>query len=199
MSHNYFSATVPFNSTEAQIKKAVVSSCYGYNGERERMMSDIASDMSVKIIKGCYTEQEARDLLDSNDDFFWSGFIKAVPFCYSENKKTKDFERRIYEAKKKKSEYIANHRVADQKAAFIGCPECKSKINRSFYEEAKRRNAYMIDYCPVCRADMLSETAKKTLKGYNDKIIALSKDLEAEKKRLAQKPTHYLAMCGIHD
>lgn len=198
MSHNYFSAVVPINSTPAQIKAEVVANCYGYNGESECTFEEEALGMGVKIVKGCYTKQEAYDLLHDNDDFYWGGFIKAVPFCYSENKKTKDFERRIAETRKKKSEYIASHRVADQKAAFIGCPECKSKINRSFYEEAKKRSLYMIDYCPVCRASMLSETAKKTLKGYDDKVKALEKDLEAERKRLAQKPTHYLAMCGMH-
>lgn len=198
MSREYFSAVVPINSTPAQIKAEVVSNCYGYSGECEETFQEKASRMKVVIEKGCYTEKEAEEIFEKNDDFYWSGFIKAVPFCYSENKKTKDFERRIAETRKKKSEYIASHRVADQKAAFIGCPECKSKINRSYFEEAKRRSVYMVDTCPVCRASMLSETAKKTLKGYDDKVKALEKDLEAERKRLAQKPTHYLAMCGMH-
>ena len=199
MSHNYFSAIVPYNSSETQIKKAVVANCYGWNGERECMMSEIASDMGVKVLRGCYTEQEAKDLLDDDDDFYWGGYIKAVPFCRVDNKKTKDLERRIVETRKKSQEYIANHRVADQKAAFIGCPDCKSKIAKMYFEGLKKQSVYMIDRCPVCHTSMLSETAKKTLKGYDDKIKTLEKELEVEKKRLSNKPTHYLAMCGIHD
>lgn len=200
MSHNYFSAVVPITATESQIKRAVVNNCYGYNGEAECMMSDIAARMGVRIIGGCRTEKEAEELLDSNDDFYWGGYIKAVPFCKaSDNKKTLDLYRRIGETEQKEKDYLASHRVADQKAAFIGCPECKSKIAKVYFENQKQSYLYKVDRCPVCNASMASETVKKTLQGYRDKIEALNKELEAERKRISEKPTHYLAMCGIHD
>lgn len=197
MSHNYFSAVVPINSTAAQIKKAVVESCYGWNGEAERSMASIAAGMDVNITKGCYTEKEAKDIFESNDDFYWGGYIKAIPFCRTKtSKKMDDLERRMHETRVKHNAYFAAHRVADQKAAYIGCPDCGSKINKDYFVRNKSRG---VDACPVCNANLASETTKKTLAGYLQKIKELETQLEAEKKKSADKPTHYLCVCGIHD
>ena len=199
MSHVYFSAIVPIKSTENQIRVAVINNTDGYNGEREETNADTVAGMGVRILRGCYTYEEAKELLNSNDDFYWGYYIKAIPFCNPCNKKTEDLTRRISETEKKTQAYIAAHRVANQKAAFIGCPECKSKIARFYFEDAKKSNLYRTDYCPVCRASMLSDTSKKTLKSYEDKIKSLNKELQTEKKRLCEKPTHYLAMAGVHN
>ena len=197
MSHNYFTAVVPAKATASQMKDAVVSNCDGWNKERHCSMEEIAKGMGVNVLKGCYTEKEAYDLFHSNDDFYWGGYIKAIPFCRTATtKKMQDLERRIEETRQKHTNYLAAHRVADQKAAFIGCPDCGSKINRNYFVERRTLGA---DWCPVCNANLASETTKNTLKGYMQKIKELETQLEAEKKKNSGSVTHYLCVCGIHD
>jgi len=198
MAHNYFYATVPIKASDTAIINAVAEDAGGeWNGESECTFSSQILGMHVVRKKGCYTEKEAHDIIRSNDDFYWGGYITAVPFCkVTTNKKISDLERRIEETRQKSVKYFSEHRVGDFKSAFIGCPDCKSKINRTYFEKLKNNTSR--DLCPVCRTDLASDTTKETLKKYSEKINTLLDEIEAEKKRLTKSPTHYLACAGLH-
>lgn len=197
MSHNYFYATMPINAKDGDIRAAVMDSCgYEWNGESERYMYEVVAAMNVRRMSGCYTRKEAERIIKDNDDFYWGGYIKAVPFYEGSNKKIVDLERRIKETQEKYDKYLAAHRVGDYKALFVGCPECQSKIARFYFENNKTKAEK--DRCPVCHADMASDTTKKTLQRYRGKVNELKKEKEAELKKLAKKPTHFLAVAGVH-
>lgn len=95
------------------------------------------------------------------------------------SKKMEDLKRRIAETQQKYTDYTNSHMVYDQKAAYIGCDKCGSKINREYL---KGNN-----YCPVCHADMRSATVLNTLNGYLKKVKELSAQLKEETKKQAEK------------
>lgn len=96
---------------------------------------------------------------------------------HSEAKETKrmtEIRARIQETRDKMTVYRREHSVTNFKAEFIGCPNCGSKISRKYLRA---------DNCPVCRADMRSETTKKTLAGYEAKIRDLNAQIEQERRK----------------
>lgn len=195
--HNYYTTVVSINATDKEIVKELASTCEGeYNHEAEEFMSNIIKNMDVVKVKGTHTRKEAEELLNKNDDFYWGHYVKAVPFATGMNSKIKTLKRRIEETVEKKTKYISEHRVGDFKSAFIGCPSCQSKINKDYF--VKTKNSKRLDSCPVCGELIMSETMKKTLKGYDDKIAMLDKELESEIKKSISKPTNYLVIAGIH-
>lgn len=195
--HNYYESIVSIKATDKQIINELASQCdHEYNYEAEEMMSDIIRGMNVVRKKGNYTEEEAKEILTKDDDFYWGQYIKAVPFSRCNNAKVKALQKRIDETRSKYDKYINEHRVGDFKSAFIGCPECLSKINKKYF--IKLKETTQLDKCPVCHASMMSETMKKTLDGYKEKIKALEKEQEAEKKKNLKSPTHYMIIAGIH-
>ena len=104
----------------------------------------------------------------------------------AESKGIKELKRRIDLECEKKIRYGLDNNVKAQKADYIGCRKCGSKINKT-YIQANR--------CPVCDFDLRSDTFKKRMAGYQEKIDKLTKELNEEKKKNAAKaPVKYLVM-----
>lgn len=100
---------------------------------------------------------------------------------HSEAKETKrmtEIRTRIRETREKANAYSAEHAVTSFKAEYIGCSVCGSKVARKYLRSS---------VCPVCRADMRSETTKKTLESYETKIRDLNDQLERERRKQAGK------------
>lgn len=98
-------------------------------------------------------------------------------FDYSRAKETKkisEYRAKIEETRAKQGEYAREHSVMKQKAAFIGCGKCGSKIAKEYLRS---------EYCPVCRTDMRSKTTIETLDRYQKKIDGLWKKIEEEKEK----------------
>ena len=104
----------------------------------------------------------------------------------NETKRIIELKEKIKSESKKKIRYSLDNNVKDQKADFIGCHKCGSKINKT-YIQANR--------CPVCNNDLRSDTFKKRMANYQEKIDKLTKELNEEKKKNAAKaPIKYLVM-----
>lgn len=73
-----------------------------------------------------------------------------------------------------------NNQIAAQtfKAQFVGCRGCGSKLNKKYIKS---------NICPVCRADMRSDTTLARLSGYREKINKLCDELRKEEQKLATK------------
>lgn len=104
----------------------------------------------------------------------------------NKTKRIIELKEKIKSESKKKIRYSLDNNVKDQKADFIGCRKCGSKINKT-YIHANR--------CPVCNNDLRSDTFKKRMACYQEKIDKLTKELNEEKKKNAAKaPIKYLVM-----
>lgn len=131
-------------------------------------------------------EKAAKEYLDSAEmSKYWRNTNVAVQYYDTVEgkitKKMEDLERRIKETEDKTVKYASEHAVSKFKADFIGCPECKSKIAKRFISSSDR--------CPLCHADLRSETTIKTMNGYYTKIKQLQKQLAEEKKKTEKKGT----------
>lgn len=87
-----------------------------------------------------------------------------------QTKKQLDLERRIKETEQKYIEYNNKHSIKMLSSDFIGCKECGSRLKRELLHS---------EYCPLCRNDLRSKTTIDTLKGYQNKIKKLQKELDA--------------------
>lgn len=110
------------------------------------------------------------------DEYSWNrNYSIVIPFLdvqkVKETSKMKKIKERIEAEEKKYEEYAAKHSVLTFKAAYISCPMCGSKLNREYLKN---------DMCPICRADMRSDTTQKTLARYTERI----RELKNERKKL---------------
>ena len=98
-------------------------------------------------------------------------------YDFSNTKETKtisEAREKINETTAKAAEYAKAHSVKNQKAAFIGCAKCGSKISKEYLRG---------ESCPVCRNDLRSKTVLDTLVKYNAKVNALLEKIKKEKEK----------------
>lgn len=175
------------NTLTKKVQKTLASRFAGErNYERAgELYSEDVEDYPVKFVESrAASYDEASKILDSYEDEAHFG-CKIVAVSYSVPNKTKkaaDIRRRIEETETKLTTYLLSHSLAKKKAEFFSCPECRSRIARRIYELGGRleNNGEKFDVCPVCGAVMNSETDKKTVEGYKEKIKRLKKELRVE-------------------
>ena len=160
-----FAENTSEKSMTSEVLSAVSQSGDGYGTESIRF------DQSTV----CKSYDDAVDWINRHDrGGFYSGV--AVRFYdYGEVKPTKKMEQiqeRIRKTQKNLDDYITAHSIKNLKASFIGCPNCGSKL---------RRDLIKSECCPLCNTDLLSETTRDNIKGYQEKIRALFDQLENER------------------
>lgn len=141
-----------------------------------------------KMIFSSY--EEAEKVLEGKRSEWSRNYTGYVAFrdleSVNKTKRIIELKEKIESESEKKIRYSLDNNVKDQKADFIGCHKCGSKINKT-YIQANR--------CPVCDFDLRSDTFKKRLTGYQQKIDKLVQELNEEKKKNTQKaPVKYLVM-----
>lgn len=97
---------------------------------------------------------------------------------------------RIVKNNTAREEYIKNNNVTKQKASFITCSNCKSKINKEYI----RTNS-----CPVCRTSMLSATVQNRIqKFYNDSKELQKQITELQAKNKLKAPIKWCVKVEVH-
>lgn len=127
------------------------------------------------------TEEKAVDFIDDYcGDKFYAGC--AVKFYdYTNVKSTAkiiELRNKISENNKKKIEYIKQNSVKNQKAAYIGCRSCGSKLNKD-----KLRG----ESCPLCYSDLRSATVLNRINGFDKKKDELLSKIETEQIKQKKK------------
>lgn len=128
------------------------------------------------------TKEEAHEAIERLDNGWYDDH--AVLFRDSESimKKTKrmeTLEARIEAEYKKKSAYANDHKITNRKSAFLTCPHCNSKIALAYYRGTH--------FCPVCGADLYSNTVIIRLDKFDTKIKELQNELEQEEREAAKR------------
>ena len=77
-----------------------------------------------------------------------------------------------------KQKYNTEHSVLNQKAKFIGCKNCGSKLSKEHL-----RN----DFCPLCRKDLRADYILDKLKWYDQKIAECDKKYANLEKKQQDK------------
>lgn len=124
--------------------------------------------------------QAASDFISQNDKGWYDCLavkFKDMPKGKS-TKKLDELKEKLkvaYNEFEKLNNYVA---AKDFKSEFIGCKNCGSKINREYIKS---------NLCPVCKADMRSETTQKRLEAMRAKVNKLRNDIKDEERKLAEK------------
>ena len=131
-------------------------------------------------VKPLESYEEAKNFIENRDKGWYDDH--AVRYKdYSNAVKTKkmaEYEQKKMQLVKDKQAYAKEHSVKNFKAKLVGCPKCESKLNKSYLWG---------DSCPLCRAELRSETTMNKLKWYDDKIKEYANRIEEEKKKQAKK------------
>ena len=126
------------------------------------------------------SRSDAEAFIDRVDRHDYDGI--AVKFLdYSEvkdSKKITELRSKIAETVKKKDEYIKEHSVKNQKAAFIGCSSCLSKLNKE-----KLRG----EHCPLCNTDLRSPSTLERIASFHKRVEEYSAKIEQEQKKEKSK------------
>lgn len=144
------------------------------------------------------SEDEARDAIDRMDNGWYDDHAVLFKDTSGLTKKTKrmdTIEARIKETKDKKADYIQKHQITNRTSDTITCPKCRSRISLAYYHGTH--------YCPVCGAELYSQTVQNAIKRYDDKVAELEKEMQAEQKKAAQKvlskaPVKWLVKFEFH-
>lgn len=127
--------------------------------------------------KVCDTEADAHDYIKSVD----KGWYDQIAVRYRvpiETAKVKGLRNRLNEARKNASEINAVIHYSTVKAAFVSCPNCKSKISRPYIKS---------NFCPVCRADLRPATVLARVKKAAQKCLDLEDKLRQAEREAAKK------------
>ncbi len=121
------------------------------------------------------------------EEFLYSKFEEDCRCSYSctyilhRNNVVDKLQKRLDAEKKKLEEYTKAHSVVSFKSAFIGCPECGSKLAREYLKRMKTER------CPLCETDLRGKTTLETISRYKTNINTLTKELSEEQKKASKE------------
>lgn len=125
--------------------------------------------------------EDAEKWLEDADNMrkYWREKNVAIQYIQRERseagkKKEKELESKIKEIQAKKEEYEREHMASKTAHAYIGCPDCGSKLSSKHLHGNR---------CPLCSAELRSNTVLNTIKRYNERITEAKKAYLEEKKR----------------
>ena len=171
--HNICYREYPENTPKQKIiddvVKTVSRSGDGYGTDRITFRDVVCDNISV-----------AQTYINDNDNAFYGGLaVKYYDFSnVKNNKKVEELEKKISETLVKKNEFAVAHSVKSQKAAFIGCPRCGSKLSR---ERLYGNN------CPLCGKELRAQSTLERLKGYDNRISEYKKQIAQEQLKNKKK------------
>lgn len=124
------------------------------------------------------TRDDAYEYIQENDRYNYDGIaVKFLDFSkVKDSEKIKEFRAKITDTIKKKNDYIKAHSVKAQKAAYIGCQSCGSKLNKE-----KLRS----ERCPLCQNDLRAASTLERILSFDKRVEEYENKIKQE--RLKQK------------
>jgi len=124
------------------------------------------------------TYQDAEEYIAKVDKHDYDGIaVKYLDFTgVEDSKKITEYRAKIAELVQKKNEYIKAHSVHAQKAAYIGCSCCGSKLNKDRLRGER---------CPLCCTDLRAASTLERIASFDTRVSEYDKKITQE--RLKQK------------
>ena len=114
-----------------------------------------------------YYDKIAFKELSANDAWrkLYDWASKNIELLLPKTKARIALEKRIATLKEKRQQYIEkNHVMTSRTSEYIGCSCCGSKLKRELLKS---------DFCPLCKADLRSNTIQETIQRMDAKIAKL--------------------------
>lgn len=123
---------------------------------------------------------EAKKFIQNHDSGWYDQLaVQYLDLPQGFSSKTLDaLDAKLGEASKALRAAVDTVTVIQVKAQYIGCKSCGSKLNKKFLKS---------NFCPICHADMRSETQLQKIQRLQDKVDALTAQYSEERKKLAKK------------
>lgn len=131
-------------------------------------------------VSPCDSYEDAKKFIDDRDRGDYDDHAVRY-YDYSqlpETAKEKKFKDQIQELRIAKAEWIRSHSVKTQKAQYIGCPTCGSKLNKD-----RLRG----ESCPLCNTDLRSRYILEKIEWYDHKINLCYDAIAEERKKQKKK------------
>lgn len=125
-------------------------------------------------------EDAAHEYLNSKAGSFYEGYA-AMFYDYSHvpsSSKIKELNEKISEFVSRRKVYIEENSVKKQKAAYIGCPKCGSKL---------KRELIFANSCPLCHTELRSKTTLDRISSFDARIAACHQKIKEERKKDQKK------------
>lgn len=174
MSHCIKWSYFPESYTRQRIADTII---YEVAHSGDRYGTDTIRFPTEKVFEN---EEAAEQYIRSLDKGWYDGIaVKYLDFSdVKDSSKAKELQEKINEVATKKREYVTAHSVKAQKAAFIGCPECGSKLNK----ERLRGES-----CPLCCTDLRAASTLERIASFDNRINEYRKKIKAEKEKDKKK------------
>lgn len=126
------------------------------------------------------TYEEAEAYIRKIDSGDYDGIaVKYLDFSGAEDSnKTKELRAKIADTVQKQKDYISAHSVKSQKAAYIGCRSCGSKLNKE-----RLRG----EHCPLCGTDLRAVSTLERINSFKMRIDEYDKKITQEKLKQKKK------------
>lgn len=123
---------------------------------------------------------EAGKYIDSVDRHDYDGIaVKYRDYSSLEpTAKILEYREKSAELRRKWQEYIKEHSVHKQKAEFISCRGCHSKLRNSMFSTER---------CPVCGKDLRSQTTLDYIASFDNRIAKIHEKIKSEEKKQKEK------------
>lgn len=170
ITHNTYPATWTLKEITDDVCNTVRHSGDRYGTDKVRIPTETVFD----------TSEEAEAYIEKVDRHDYDGIaVKFLDFTgVEDSKKIKEYRAKIAELVKKKDEYIREHSVRKQKAAFIGCQSCGSKLNKE-----KLRG----ERCPLCNTDLRAASTLERIASFDTRVKETDKKITQERLKWKSK------------
>ena len=123
--------------------------------------------------------EKAKAFIDAVDRHWYDDHaVRFMDYSHVKSAKVDEYEAKIKELTKAYMEYKKEHSVKTFQAEFIGCKKCGSRLSKQHLRD---------DQCPLCHADLRSQTTLDKIKWYQEKIQDYHNRIETEKQKQKSK------------
>lgn len=174
MGHEIKYRTYPASWSLKQITDDVLS-CVSQSGDRYG-----TSSVRVPTEKVFDSQEEAQSFIEKGDRHWYDGVaVKYMDFTYAEDtEKIKELRAELRDIIRSQGEYIKAHSVHSQKAKFIGCPSCGSKLNKDRLGGEK---------CPLCWCDLRAASTLERISSFDKRIEKCNEKIVKEQLKRKEK------------
>lgn len=175
MGHEVCYRSYPSTHTLKQIADIV---CDYVNSHGDRYGTDRVRCPDYKLFPNYEAAVDYIHSVDIKGDYDGIAVQYADFSHIKDSAKVEELRKKVAEISQKKMEFVKAHSPKAQKAAFIGCPECGSKLNK------EKLSGYV---CPVCHTDLRAPSTLERIASFDRRIAEYQKKIQVERTKDKKK------------
>lgn len=168
MSHEIKKITYPESRTLKHIAEDVIDYVRNHG---DRYGTDCVRMPTARIFDDY---EAAEEYIRTVDNGWYDGIAVKFYSGTKDSAKITEYREKIEDVKLKKEEFVRAHSVKAQKAAYIGCTSCGSKLNK---EKLKGER------CPLCGTDLRAPSTIERIDSFDRRLKELNEKIANEQRK----------------